>query len=172
MKQHLLIAALLPAAAAFSSSLGDVKTVYVLPMTSGIDQYLANRLQAGQVVAVTTNPEAADAVLTDAIGPAFEKRLEALYPTPPPPKPEKEEKKDEDEEAAKSKDIIGKDEPVVRTSSFRKGRGVLFLVDRRTRQVVWSTQELPKNSTPKELDRAARRMSERLKRDYSGKQGN
>lgn len=165
--------ALLPAVFAANVNLANIKSVYVLPMTSGIDQYLANRLLADQVLVVTTDPNAADAVLTDSIGPAFEKKLTELYPPPAPPEPEKKEaekkdKEDEDKES-KPRDIIGKEEPVVRTSSFRKGRGVVFLVDRRTRQVVWSTHERPKDTSAEQLDRTARRMSDRLKKDYGAK---
>jgi hypothetical protein len=165
MRSFLLVGILAQVAIAAGANLADIKSVYVLPMSNGADQYLANRLLAGQVVTVTTDPQAADAVFTDAIGPAFEKRLAELYPPPPPPEPEKKE----DEDESKTKDIIGKDEPVIRISSFRKGRGVVFLVDRRTKQVVWSTHERPKNSTPQELDRMARRVSDQLKKDYGAK---
>ena len=49
------------------------------------------------------------------------------------------------------------------------GKGTLFLVDRKTRRLLWSIFEKPKNTTAKELDRSAGRVSERVKGDWSGK---
>ncbi len=153
---------------AANPNLVNIKSVYILPMTSGFDQYLANSLRNGEVLTVTTDPQTADAILTDAIGPSFERRLTELYPPPPPEKPAKAENKDGDE--AEAKEEIKETSGVAhRASSFRKGRGVVFLVDRRTRRVVWSAHQLPRDYTSQGLNRAATRVSEHLKKDYAAK---
>src|SRR5437868_8094324 len=59
-----------------------VKTVYILPMAGGLDQYLALQLTAGGVLQVVTDPKKADAVLTDAIGARLEESLTAIYGAP------------------------------------------------------------------------------------------
>lgn len=137
---------------AANPELMKVKSVYLLPMASGMDQYLANRLQGSDVYVVTTDPQAADAIFTDTLGPALERKLAELYPV-------KTEEKEEEEE---DKDSFAKGSEPQRISSFRRGRGMVFLVERRTKQVVWSTYELPKNATSSSLDRAAQRITERL----------
>ncbi|NUN03598.1 MAG: hypothetical protein HUU41_21020 [Bryobacteraceae bacterium] len=50
----------------------------------------------------------------------------------------------------------------VRPSSFSRGRGNIFLVDLKTRSVLWSTYERPRNSTPDNLDKAAKTVISRL----------
>lgn len=158
-----------PVLFAANPNLANIKSIYVLPMTNGMDQYLANRLQSDQVLTVTTDPQAADAVLTDSIGPAFEHQLADLYPPPEPDKPVKKEdaKEGEAKDAVEEepKDLIRGVGGNFRFSSFRKGRGVIFLVDRRSKQVVWSTHERPKDTSARELDRTAARVSVKLKRD-------
>lgn len=52
-----------------------------------------------------------------------------------------------------------------RISSFGRGKGNFFLVDRTTRTVIWSIFEPPKNSTPSELDKTAERVVNHLKQD-------
>src|SRR6476646_9144378 len=59
-----------------------VKTVYLLPMAGGLDQYLALQLTAGGVLQVVTDPKKADAILTDGIGARFEENLTQLYGAP------------------------------------------------------------------------------------------
>jgi hypothetical protein len=56
-----------------------------------------------------------------------------------------------------------------RASSFGGGKGTLFLVDAHSRNVLWSVYEKPKNSSPDELDRTAKRVVTRLKQDLAGK---
>ncbi len=50
----------------------------------------------------------------------------------------------------------------------RADRGTVFLVDIKSRRVIWSVYERPKDFTPKQLDRAAARIVNRLKKDISG----
>jgi hypothetical protein len=67
----------------------QIKTVYMLPMHFGFDQYLANELVRGGTVRVVLDPAKADAVFTDRLGDAVEQKLNAMYPPPPKeaPKP-------------------------------------------------------------------------------------
>src|ERR1700677_3903765 len=69
-----------------AADLAGVRAVYILPMRSGLDQFLANRLTNGGVFRVVTDPKLADAVLTDHIGETFEAQLEEMIPDPEPVK--------------------------------------------------------------------------------------
>src|SRR5260221_9315225 len=70
---------------ASSPQLMQVQAVYILPMGSGMDQFLANRLTRFGKMQVVTDPQHADAILTDRLGEVFEKKLDELYPPPAPP---------------------------------------------------------------------------------------
>lgn len=63
-----------------SRKLSEVQTIYVLPMSSGMDQYLASRLTREHILQVVADPQKADAILTDHLGAAFEDSLKELYP--------------------------------------------------------------------------------------------
>ncbi len=65
-----------------AADLANVHTVYVLKMSQGLDQYLANRLTNDHVFQVVTDPRLADALLTDRIGESFQAKLEELFPSP------------------------------------------------------------------------------------------
>jgi hypothetical protein len=139
-------------AALFSISIAhaqvsEVRTVYVLPMASGLDQYLALRLTSGAVLQVVTDPQKADALLTDGIGARFEESFSQLFGAV---------------ETDKS-DKAGAGEfahPAMRPLSG--SRGVIFLVNRSSRDVVWSTFERPKSSQPVDLNQAAGKIVSRL----------
>lgn len=75
---------ILPAIFAANADLVRVKSVYMLPMSNGMDQYLANHLLAADLYVVVTDPKAADAVFTDSLGPAFERKMTELYPPEKP----------------------------------------------------------------------------------------
>src|ERR1700691_4888254 len=97
----LLISTLL-AAGLRAASLAEVKSVYLFPMSNGLDQYLADRLTQGHIFKVVTDPKAADAVITDQLGKAFEAQLllarPDLKPVPPkPPVTDKDKDKDKDD---------------------------------------------------------------------------
>src|SRR5579884_3247407 len=80
-------------AAAAGPDLSKVQTIYLLPMSHGMDQYLANRLTSEGVLRVVTDPAQADAILTDRLGQVFEDKLAELYPPPKPdPKPDADKK--------------------------------------------------------------------------------
>ena len=143
----LFAASLMPGA-----NLGDVKTVYLLPMSGGLDQYLAIRLTTGSVLQVVTDPQKADAIFTDRIGSGLEETLAELY---------NEKSKD------KSKDDLGSGTPIMRP--IARGRGTIFLVDRKTRDVLWAATERPKNSTSDEIEHAADRIAGKLAKSLKGK---
>src|SRR5216684_1552033 len=102
---RLLICALL-ASFTLCASLPEVQAVYLLPMTGGLDQYLANRLTAGGVFRVVTDPKLADAIFTDQLGAGFEQKLVDLFP----PAESKDNEKDKG------------DKPAPHISTFGHGR--------------------------------------------------
>lgn len=143
------------------NALLQIQHVYLLPMSNGLDQYLANHLTRQGLVRVVADPSKADAILTDRIGKAFEDKLEELYPQPKP-QDEKPAKEEEPEEARSPTAMDLKLAPMDRPSSPGRGRGNVFLVHRGSRAVVWSTYERPKRTLPDELDKTARRVAEEL----------
>jgi len=158
---------------AVNPELPNVKTVYLMPMSNGLDQYLANRLTKGGRFEVVTDPEKADAVFTDRIGTAFEQKWDELYPPPPPPKVETEEEEKDTKSTAKGRKapdtLETSSTPAVHISSFAKGRGNVFLVSRKTRAVVWSHYTTPKNMRSKSMDATADRIVDRLQDDLKEK---
>ncbi len=171
--------ALAGSAKAPNPQLEAIKTVYLLPMSNGFDQYLANAISRLGVLEVVTDPQKADAVLTDHVGAAFEDTMKSLYPPPAPPKPaktaaatapEKAKKKSEEEsekdEAAKAEaEQITKENEAPVYSTFSRGRGMIFLVDRHSRNVLWSIYDKPKDTQPKTLDRLAHHVAQHLSAD-------
>lgn len=148
------IPALLPAlllAAATLATAEAPQSIYLLPMSGGFDQQLASRLASSGLFQVVADPQQADAVLTDHLGPRFEERFHELYA---PPKPE-----------AKA----GEADSRPRFTGSSRGRGNLFLVDRKTRRVLWSVYEKPRSTLADDLDRSARRVAERMVRDLHGR---
>src|SRR5271157_5713596 len=80
------------AALACAADLGTARTVYILSMSRGLDQYLANRLTNEHVFQVVTDPKLADVILTEQIGEGFQAKLESISPTPKPEEPDEPEK--------------------------------------------------------------------------------
>jgi hypothetical protein len=159
-----LFAASLPAA--LNPDLKRINTVYILPMGSGMDQFLANRLTTMGVFQVVTDPQKADALVTDRIGEALQAKFDELYPPPAPPKPVKDESAKDDKKDNKN-DLGGGAVP--HTTSFNRSKGNFFIVDRRSRNVLWSIYERPTTTTPSELTRTAEKVVKRLKADLSEK---
>ncbi len=159
MKHFLLAAAALTMSIGVSAAgLGDVKTVYLLPMSNGLDQYLAQQLTAGAVLQVVTDPQEADAVLTDHLGETFEQSLADLYQTKP----------QADDKAADASEDKGAS-PVRSGMQGKRGRGTIFLVNRKTHDVLWSVFELPKDNRPDGLRHSAGRISDQLAKSIKGK---
>lgn len=157
-----------------AADLSTAHNVYLMPMSRGMDQFLAVGLTKDHVLQVVTDGKAADVVLTDHIGPAFEAQLAALNPPPAPAAAATDE--EEDAKPAKTTDSVvsmfsdtaNQARPVA-TSSFSRTHGTVFLVDAKTHEVVWSTYVPPKNTSPQALDHTANEVVSRLKKDISSK---
>ena len=118
------------------------RTVYILPMAGGLDQHLAQWLTRDHVMQVVADPKTADVVLTDRLGEAFEQKMTQIHP------------RDDDDEAG-----------AVARNTFRssKGRGTIFLVDTKSRQVLWSDYEkAPRGNSDRNLNRQAQRIAKKL----------
>lgn len=165
---------------ASAAELAAGRTVYLLPMGRGLDQFIANRLTRTHLLQVVTDPAKADIIFTDQVGTSFEERMKDLYPPPPAPKDEAKEKEkekgDAKTDAPKSRglatmlgDPVNKTEKQGSMGLYGRGRGTIFLVDVQSRQVVWSAYERPHNNSPHELDHTAERIVKRLKDDITPK---
>jgi hypothetical protein len=130
----------------------EYKTVYILPMSNSLDQFLALKLTTGNVMQVVTDPHRADAIFTDRIGSGFEQKLDEIYGAKP-------------KESADSQDSASRPHP----QSNTRGKGAIFLVDPKTRNVVWSDYEHPKNTTPEEMNHLAERIAAHLEKARKGK---
>jgi hypothetical protein len=130
----------------------EYKTVYILPMSNSLDQFLAIKLTTGLVMQVVTDAHKADAIFTDRIGAGFEQKLDEIYGGKPA-------------EAADSQDNAPR--KPVQTSA--RGKGAIFLVDPKTRNVIWSDYERAKGSSPEEMNHLAERIAGRLEKARKGK---
>lgn len=168
MRCSFLPLCLLAATAALPAGLDAVRTVYFLPMSNGLDQYMANRLAAESLFEVVTDPKLADAVFTDQIGLAFERRLDEFFPPEKPPAAE--ESKDGKESGAKTGEKLPEGSARIgegyatRMSTFSRGKGNVFLVDLKSRRVIWSAFERPRPTSPDQLDKTSAHIVARLKK--------
>jgi hypothetical protein len=144
-------AALVWAACASGADFQGVKTVYLLPMANGLDQYLAVRLTGASVVQVVTDPRKADAIITDHVGEALEKTLDEMFGAAPVPK---------DGDTTQT---------FARVQGGQRSRGTFFLVNRKTRDVLWSDEEVPAGNSAKETRRIAARVADHLAKAMGGK---
>ena len=149
---RLLICALL-AGCTLGANMPEVQAVYLLPMQGGLDQYLANRLNTGGVFRVVTDPKLADAVFTDQLGAVFEQRLVDLFPSA------------ESEDSEKDKG----EKRAPHVSTFGRGRGTIFLVDVKSRAVIWSVYQRPGRAASDVLDRTAAHIVQQIKKQQKTK---
>jgi hypothetical protein len=149
---RLLVSALLLVCLTLGASVSEVKSVYLLPMSGGLDQYLANRLSG--VFRVVTDPRLADAVFTDRLGEPFEQKLAELYPS------DAAEEVDKDDKDGKRS---------AQSSNFGRGKGTIFLVDLKTRAVVWSSFTKSNGTAPDTLDRTATQIVQQIKKQQKAK---
>jgi hypothetical protein len=117
-----------------------VHTVYILPMANGLDQYLAEQLTRGHVVQVVADPKLADAIITDRLGDAFELKMTQIHP-----------RDDAEKKASTSTDI----RPAFRSNGSTEN---FFLVDAKSRQILWSDYEKPARSLNREASRIAKKL--------------
>ena len=150
MKLLILFAGL---AVASGQDLSGIKTVYMMPMSGGLDQYLAVRLTSNHVIQVVTDPHKADAVFTNRIGANFEQALHDLFAG----------EKSAEEEKSEAADYRPSMAPLSRS------KGSYFLVDHKTRNVIWSTYVTHKNNDASELNRMAGRIVDQLEKDLTPK---
>jgi hypothetical protein len=135
-----------------AESLPDVKTVYLLPMSGGLDQHLAVSLTTGNVLQVVTDPERADAIFTDTIGASFEDRLKDLF-------------------QSTSKKTDGKSDEYTRPTMapLTRGKGDIFLVDRKSHVVLWSMYAAPKSSDSSDMNKLAEKIAAQVQKDRKAK---
>jgi hypothetical protein len=151
----LLTVFLAAAVCLLAADLAGVKTVYLMPMSGGLDQYLATQIANGGSIQVVTDPQKADAIFTDRIGANFEQSLQTMYG----------EKKKSDGKLSTASDDFAK--PTSQPGS--RGKGSLFLVDRQSRVVLWSMFAQPKSTGAEEMNRLAIKIAEQLGKDRVGK---
>jgi len=142
-----LLCASLPA---FAADLSSAQPVYFWAMQSSLDQYLAE--QAAGAITVTVDPKMAKSIMTDRIDKPFLDGMDELFPV------------EGREEAKASDESIEGDFQMARPRNRPKGtpRGTIFLVDVKTRKVLWSTFLGELDPRPKNLHREAEKVIERL----------
>jgi len=167
MKALVYLSLLLPVVS-FSAELKDVKSVYLFPMVGGLDQHLANRITKDHIFRIVADPKLADAIFTDQLGRQFEYRLDHIKRDPPPPAPAAAPAQAVSAAALPSTmpatmpSTTASPEAEPHSSSFSRGKGTLFLVDTKSRQVVWSDYRPLKNTSSRELDRTAKHIAVKL----------
>lgn len=151
---------------ASAAELSGSHSVYLLPMSNGLDQFIANQLAAVKNFSVVTDAKKADLIFTDRIGPALEDRMNELFPPPAPPKPAADSKKekdtDKDSQSAGLGDTANQLEAPGSMSVLARSKGNIFLVDVKSRNVLWSTFQQSGGSAPEELNRTAMKIVQQL----------
>lgn len=150
---------------AFSAlaQLPGVHQVYVMPMAGGLDQYLAEWLTREHVMQVVADPKAADAVLTDRLGEAFEEKLSQIHPAEIPRAPFNAVPGSDAKDAKREETAGAGGAAPHNTFQSSMARGTLFLVDAKTRQVLWSDYEKPERVTASGMNREAERVVRKLR---------
>ena len=124
-----------------SAQYAGPKTVYILPMAAGLDQYLAQWLTQDHVMQVVADPKTAQVIMTDRLGEAFEQKMKQIRP-------------DDDKKS---------DDTAHNTFRSTRPRGTIFLVDAKTRQVLWADyQKPPRSNSDGDLNRAAEQIAKKL----------
>jgi len=135
------------------AQLRDAQPVYFWPMQHAFDQYLAEAVHGADALTVTVDPKLAGAIMTERIDAPFLQAMEELFPS------EKQAEATEENDQS-----IEGDFAMQRTKNRPQARprGTLFLVDVKTRRVIWSTYlgELEQDS--KDLHKEALRVVEEI----------
>jgi hypothetical protein len=93
---------------------------------------------------VVADPKAAEVVMTDRLGEAFEQKMKQIRPDN-----EKNDKKS--------------DEAFHNAFHSTRPVGTIFLVDAKSRHVLWSDyQEPPRSNSDRDLNRAAERIAKKI----------
>jgi len=123
------------------------KTVYILPMAGGLDQYVAQCLTKDHVLQVVADPKAAEVIMTDRLGQTFELEMKQI----------RADAVKDDKDDKKTSDTA----PHVFHSS--RALGTIFLVDAKSRQVLWSGyQKPPRSNSDRDLNRAAEEIARKI----------
>ncbi len=154
MNRRLFLTGLATVLGAGAQAPPNPESLYVLPMRGGFDQFLSNHVASAKLFRVVTDPKAAGVFLADKIGEPFERKMAELNPPP-----------DEDNKKGDSRGAQREHEAPPAAFSSAAGKGNVFLVDAKSRQVIWSGYIKPKNNTPDELNRTAKKVVERMVAD-------
>jgi hypothetical protein len=122
---------------------------------------------AAQPAAPATPTPAPPAAPAPAQPPAAQPAAPAPSPKPAPAKEPPIE--DTGDLGAMLGDTVNKLPSPAAASTFGRARGVVFLVDTKSKQVIWSGYQLPKDGSSKELDQAALQLVNRIKHDLQQK---
>ncbi len=163
MRWLLILAAL--TAPLLAADLSSVGPVYFWPMNGALDQYVAEQATSSGVFAVTVDPARAKTVMTDHIDAKFFEGMNEIFVD------EAEiaaaEENDDDEEATGSIESgLAPQRAANRPRSSPKG--TVFLVNIRSRQVVWSTFLGEFDRSPKKLHKKAQQVISDLGKSMSG----
>ena len=138
-------------------------------MSDSLDQFLAEQVATEGVFDVVVDPKRAQAILTDRISSKFLEGMEELFPTPEEiaeaTKEGEEEEGADDPGSALAGAYRPERSPIYSAS---RAEGAVFLVDVRTREVLWSTFLKGYDTTPKAMHRQARMVVMRLKKQLAG----
>jgi|HubBroStandDraft_6_1064221.scaffolds.fasta_scaffold511097_1 hypothetical protein len=158
----LIVFLLLTCAAGLSGAdLGNVHAVYLLPMAHGLEQYIANALTGEHVFVIVTDPKMADAFISDHVDASLQQKLDVLLAPPA----EKADPKAGEVPKGSIMEPANKLDNPADNSTVGRSRGMVFVVGSKSRQVLWSVYDLPKDTSSKELDRIASAIVSRLKKD-------
>jgi len=146
--------------------LSQVQTVYLLPMGNGMDQFIAHQLTRQGIFKVTTDPARADAFFSDVVGLGFENRLAELLPKVEAPV---EEASKDDKDKKDKDDKYEEDTGAARVQTFARSKGNIFLIDVKSRRVLWTGFDIPKNTRSEELYKMGERLVNQLRKDLGGK---
>ena len=155
------VSALAAVPAAFGAP-ADASPVYFWPMANALDQYLAEQFQSNGIYAVTVDPKQARTVMTDRIDSVFLGVMDELFPLPGSEPAEAAEEKVDDSIEGDFRMQRPKNRPLGRS------QGTIFLVDVKTRKVLWSTYLKEYNSNPNSLNKKAREVATRLQKELTG----
>jgi hypothetical protein len=121
---------------------GAMRSVYIAPMPGGLDQYLAGQITREHLMTVVADPKIADTVITDRLNDTFEAMLAKLHP---------------------HQDELKAEENLHHSFQKTGSQGTLFLVDAKSRQVIWSDYEKPmRNPSGSRLNKAAERIVKKM----------